>query len=144
MAKAKRHNFFLFIRKWRTGAFSESSARLESSMNDQSMFCAFVLIVSACTVNTFRLIDFSYVIFVIWHLCFFRIDVYSQNPRKLKKKNRQCNVRQWIPFDFPLTRAHYFIDSLWIQVGRRLVTDIFWSCLETTCSTKSLKMVHHG
>lgn len=58
MAKAKRHNFFLFIRKWRTGAFSESSARLESSMNDQSMFCAFVLIVSACTVNTFRLIDF--------------------------------------------------------------------------------------
>lgn len=144
MAKAKRHNFFLFIRKWRTGAFSESSARLESSMNDQSMFCAFVLIVSACTVNTFRLIDFVIRHFRHMTSMFLQDRCVFAKSTKIKKKSRQCNVRQWIPFDFPLTRAYYFIDSLWIQVGRRLVTDIFWSCLETTCSTKSLKMVHHG
>lgn len=125
MAKAKRHNFFLFIRKWRTGAFSESSARLESSMNDQSMLCAFVLIVSACTINTFRLIDFSYVIFVIWHLCFFRIDVYSQNPRKLKKKTGNVNDPVWFPSDSCPLLYRFTMDPSWSETGDRYLLKLF-------------------
>lgn len=104
-----------------------------------------------CLICTFDYLTVTVSINRSWKLHPFLRDQCARRQKLLQQKEfESCNMQRITQLygDLtPISSPNFSpipTDSVWIQAGRRLVTAICWSYLETICSTKSLRVVHRG